>query len=333
MLPSLLLPLWDSEMGRDSSPPCDRFSPAVKLRSFARSSRRSSPKEVGSRVDDPPGSGPIRVQFVASQLVGVVMARYILELDPFKSRRSSRSPRPSPPTCSATSPVICRIPLMPARATARARPHRPRAGLVDQQHRNTVLDGRRAEPGVVETLAPNNNSGPDPRADQDSELFVEHERASAEWGRPCCWCRAGSWVRAGDGARLVAGQLALRLQFFALRLLASSFSASSTSGVGSGGAPSAVPRSPELERIRRLEAAERVFSGRRIRSAPTAGDVITEGVDLAAMIASACVGGHRPDPRVSLSGQSAFGGRSSGVGCGRHPIWRSRSGRQSRPAG
>jgi hypothetical protein len=36
-------------------------------------------------VDEPPGSGPIRVQFVASQLVGVVMARYILELEPFRS--------------------------------------------------------------------------------------------------------------------------------------------------------------------------------------------------------------------------------------------------------
>jgi hypothetical protein len=42
-------------------------------------------KEIGSRVDNPPGSGPVRVQFVASQLVGVVMARYILQLDPFKS--------------------------------------------------------------------------------------------------------------------------------------------------------------------------------------------------------------------------------------------------------
>src|SRR4029078_1498895 len=41
--------------------------------------------EVGTRVDNPPGSGRIRVQFVASQLVGVVMARYILELDPFRS--------------------------------------------------------------------------------------------------------------------------------------------------------------------------------------------------------------------------------------------------------
>ena len=47
-------------------------------------------REVGSRVDDPPGSGPIRVQFVASQLVGVVMARYILELEPFKSLPAAR---------------------------------------------------------------------------------------------------------------------------------------------------------------------------------------------------------------------------------------------------
>ena len=42
-------------------------------------------EQVGSRVDNPPGSGIIRVQFVASQLVGVLMARYILDLEPFKS--------------------------------------------------------------------------------------------------------------------------------------------------------------------------------------------------------------------------------------------------------
>ena len=41
--------------------------------------------EIGPRVDDPPGSGAIRIQFVASQLVGVMMARYILELEPFAS--------------------------------------------------------------------------------------------------------------------------------------------------------------------------------------------------------------------------------------------------------
>jgi hypothetical protein len=40
---------------------------------------------VGQRVDSPPGSGIIRIQFVASQLVGVIVARYILELEPFAS--------------------------------------------------------------------------------------------------------------------------------------------------------------------------------------------------------------------------------------------------------
>jgi hypothetical protein len=41
--------------------------------------------EVAPRVDNPPGSGRTRVHFVASQLVGVVMARYIIKLEPFTS--------------------------------------------------------------------------------------------------------------------------------------------------------------------------------------------------------------------------------------------------------
>lgn len=85
VLPTILLPLWDSEMGKGF---------IATLRSILAGSESSLirtflqdviAKEVGSRVDNPPGSGPIRVQFVASQLVGIVMARYILELDPFKS--------------------------------------------------------------------------------------------------------------------------------------------------------------------------------------------------------------------------------------------------------
>lgn len=84
-LPTLLLPLWDSEPGKG-------FIAALRsiiagndtslVRSFL---QEVIAREIGSRVDDPPGSGPVRVQFVASQLVGVVMARYILELEPFKS--------------------------------------------------------------------------------------------------------------------------------------------------------------------------------------------------------------------------------------------------------
>ncbi|OKH83735.1 TetR family transcriptional regulator [Mycobacterium sp. ST-F2] len=84
-LPSLLLPIWDSELGAG-------FIAALRtmlggdevtlLRTFLEDVITA---EVGARVDNPPGTGRIRVQFVASQLMGVVMARYILELEPFRS--------------------------------------------------------------------------------------------------------------------------------------------------------------------------------------------------------------------------------------------------------
>jgi AcrR family transcriptional regulator len=84
-LPKLLLPLWDSEMGKGFIATLRSIlagNDTSLVRSFL---QEVITKEIGSRVDNPPGSGAIRVQFVASQLVGVVMARYILELDPFKS--------------------------------------------------------------------------------------------------------------------------------------------------------------------------------------------------------------------------------------------------------
>jgi AcrR family transcriptional regulator len=84
-LPSLLLPLWDSELGSGIIATVRSLlagSDVGLIRSFL---QEIITAEIGPRVDDPPGSGPIRIQFVASQLVGVVMARYILELEPFKS--------------------------------------------------------------------------------------------------------------------------------------------------------------------------------------------------------------------------------------------------------
>jgi len=84
-LPSLLLPLWDSELGSGFIATVRSLlsgSEVSLLRSFF---QEVIAVEVGSRVDNPPGTGLIRVQFAASQLLGVVMARYILELDPFKS--------------------------------------------------------------------------------------------------------------------------------------------------------------------------------------------------------------------------------------------------------
>lgn len=84
-LPSLLLPLWDSELGKGFIATLRSMlagSDVSMVRSFLQDLIAT---EVGGRVDDPPGSGRVRVQFVASQLVGIVMARYILELEPFKS--------------------------------------------------------------------------------------------------------------------------------------------------------------------------------------------------------------------------------------------------------
>jgi AcrR family transcriptional regulator len=84
-LPHILLPIWDSEAGKGFIATLRSLlagSEVNLIRSFL---QEVIGVEVGSRVDDPVGSGPLRVQFVASQLVGVVMARYILELEPFSS--------------------------------------------------------------------------------------------------------------------------------------------------------------------------------------------------------------------------------------------------------
>jgi AcrR family transcriptional regulator len=82
---SMLLALWDSEIGASFIATLRSIlagSEASLFRSFIQD---VIAVEIGSRVDNPPGSGIVRVQFVASQLVGVIMARYILELEPFVS--------------------------------------------------------------------------------------------------------------------------------------------------------------------------------------------------------------------------------------------------------
>lgn len=84
-LPSLLLPLWDSEMGAGFIAALRSILAGSEVNLFRTFIEDIITVEVGSRVDDPPGSGVIRIQFVASQLVGVVLARYILALEPFAS--------------------------------------------------------------------------------------------------------------------------------------------------------------------------------------------------------------------------------------------------------
>jgi AcrR family transcriptional regulator len=84
-LPSMLLPLWDSEIGAGFIAALRSIVAGSEVNLFRTFIQDVIAVEVGSRVDNPPGSGVVRIQFVASQLVGVVMARYILELEPFAS--------------------------------------------------------------------------------------------------------------------------------------------------------------------------------------------------------------------------------------------------------
>jgi len=84
-LPSMLLPLWNSELGAGFIATLRSILAGSEVNLFRTFIQDVIAVEVGPRVDIPPGTGVIRVQFVASQLVGVVMARYILQLEPFAS--------------------------------------------------------------------------------------------------------------------------------------------------------------------------------------------------------------------------------------------------------
>ncbi len=84
-IPSMLLPLWDSELGAGLIATLRSILAGSEVNLFRTFIEDLIATEVGSRVDDPVGSGTVRVQFVASQLLGVVMARYILRLEPFAS--------------------------------------------------------------------------------------------------------------------------------------------------------------------------------------------------------------------------------------------------------
>ncbi|CQD13593.1 TetR family transcriptional regulator [Mycobacterium lentiflavum] len=84
-LPSLLLHLWDSELGAGLIATMRSLLSGAEVSLVRSFFQEVIITEVGPRVDNPPGTGRIRIQFAASQLMGVVMARYILELEPFAS--------------------------------------------------------------------------------------------------------------------------------------------------------------------------------------------------------------------------------------------------------
>lgn len=84
-VPSVLLPLWDSEIGAGMTATLRSILAGSEVNLFRAFLEEVIGPEIGARVDDPPGSGVVRIQFVASQLVGVAMARYVIGLEPFAS--------------------------------------------------------------------------------------------------------------------------------------------------------------------------------------------------------------------------------------------------------
>ncbi|MGV0635735.1 TetR family transcriptional regulator [Mycolicibacillus trivialis] len=87
LLPTLLLPLWDSVPGAGL---------VARLRTMLSGGAGEVDlarvffadivvSELAARADDPPGSGAVRANFVVSQLMGVVMARYLVKLEPLAS--------------------------------------------------------------------------------------------------------------------------------------------------------------------------------------------------------------------------------------------------------
>lgn len=85
VLPMLLVPLWDSEVGDSLIATIRSLLTGSDVSLFRSFLQGVIVDEVAPRVDHPAGTGPIRVQFVASQLVGIIMARYIVGLEPFAS--------------------------------------------------------------------------------------------------------------------------------------------------------------------------------------------------------------------------------------------------------
>jgi AcrR family transcriptional regulator len=84
-LPSLILNLWDSDVGAGMIATLRSALAGDQISIFRSFLSDIVIKELAARVDDPPGSGIIRAEFVATQILGVAMARHILELEPFAS--------------------------------------------------------------------------------------------------------------------------------------------------------------------------------------------------------------------------------------------------------
>jgi AcrR family transcriptional regulator len=85
LLPTLVLSLWDSELGAGFIATLRSALAGEQIEIFRSFLRDVVVAELSARVDDPPGSGVARAEFVASQILGVAVARHILHLEPMAS--------------------------------------------------------------------------------------------------------------------------------------------------------------------------------------------------------------------------------------------------------
>ncbi|WP_099025355.1 TetR/AcrR family transcriptional regulator [Mycolicibacterium palauense] len=84
-IPSVVLPLWEYEAGAGMKAALRSALAGDRIAMFEDFLREIVLAEVARRVDDPPGFGIVRAEFVATQVLGVVVARHIVELEPFAS--------------------------------------------------------------------------------------------------------------------------------------------------------------------------------------------------------------------------------------------------------
>ncbi|CAN5656735.1 TetR family transcriptional regulator [soil metagenome] len=84
-LPSLILPLWDSDIGAGLLATLRSALAGDQISIFRSFLRDVVVTELAARVDNPAGSGIIRAEFVATQILGVAMTRHVFQLEPFAS--------------------------------------------------------------------------------------------------------------------------------------------------------------------------------------------------------------------------------------------------------
>jgi AcrR family transcriptional regulator len=85
LLPSLILPVWDSEAGAGMVAALRSALAGDEIGIFRSFLRDVVVTELAARVDNPAGSGVIRAEFAATQILGVAIARHILKLEPMAS--------------------------------------------------------------------------------------------------------------------------------------------------------------------------------------------------------------------------------------------------------